>query len=1321
MTMKKFSGFLLMACLLLALLPAAAFAASNVSYIAANGITQNCTNATDIGSSTTTWGTSGNTTWYYVGSDVTIGSRVSVNGNVHLILGSNATLTVNGGISVTGQNSIAIYGQSIDSGRLVANGSDGCAGIGGNNADGLNAGAITINSGTIVAEGGGYAAGIGGGNQGNSTTININGGVITANGRTAAAAIGGGTHDNDKNVGGNGGSINISGGHITVKHDNTPWGAPNLIGSGDNGGTANVTIQDAVVCFVFEDNQSSRIYKYPTNTDISSGVEFVDDNGSITSTVKGMVTTKYTIPVPAGSSLTIPAGTALNGTGTIDLTDGGTLSVNGTLGSGMKLKVNVSANLTNLTGITSGNASFSGNYAAKLAPISGYALPKSITVKVGNTTLSAGDYTYNSATGDLSIPKNKITQNFEVTASGVPCLAAPSNLQWSAKSDSSATANWSSVNGASSYKVQLYKDGTAQGSEVTSNGTSHTLSISAAGSYTFKVKAVGNGTSNADSVYSSSSALNYYTVSFAAGGGTGSMNSVIKVQGDSYVLPNNGFTRPVYKVFAGWQVSSATYQPGSSISINGNTTVTALWKDDTVASLTPSGTLTKSTYTYGDAFELAGVTVTATYTQGGTKDVTNAVTFDSKLSAGQTEITLNYGGKTCEVDGFTVVPRPVTVSGITANSKTYDSTTAATLNCANAVFTDKLSGDALTITATGKFVDKNVGDSKTVNISSLADDGQQETATASITAKNITVTITPNGGVYGGTITPAAAALNGLEGSDTSAITFTYTGTANDGTTIQQTEVPTLAGTYSVTASISDANYNLTGPTSAQFIISSRALTAPTIELSQTSFVYNGSEQKPTVTVKDGSDTLTEGTDYDVKWPADCTSAERKTISITFKGNYSGTAESEYEIVQSATQITPNLDHADSVYTYGEIITVTAEAKPSGVIALGLRSLTAPAANQMALFMGDTQISDAADVNAQGQCTLTYNTANKDLVIGENTLTVKYVGNANMADQSANVTVTLKPKELTITGMTAKNREYEPGNQQVEITGAELSGKVDANDDVSVNLNDLHAAVSSANAGTYNEAVIPQTVPLTGLHAAYYFVKGSVSVSITPGVEITRATPYTLNGQPAQPLFSNIYRDGYTLSGVPVSLPDGTFNVPGTIQWEAPGETLIEEGKPYTWVFIPTDSVNYLSVIGTAIIYPEGEPPVINSPAAAQTVTVYEEETGTLTIDAADAAVYQWYINRNDGLGYVTIDGATRSSYTTSAVTLENDGFTYYCIASNAYGETRSPIFTLEVLEKIDLPQTGDDSHIHLWMMLCLMSCVGMLAITMHGKKSRTE
>ena len=134
-----------------------------------------------------------------------------------------------------------------------------------------------------------------------------------------------------------------------------------------------------------------------------------------------------------------------------------------------------------------------------------------------------------------------------------------------------------------------------------------------------------------------------------------------------------------------------------------------------------------------------------------------------------------------------------------------------------------------------------------------------------------------------------------------------------------------------------------------------------------------------------------------------------------------------------------------------------------------------------------------------------------------------------------------------------------------------------------------------------------------------------------------------------------------------------------------------------------------------------GSAPVFTLPDGPQEVAVRPSERATLTAAATNATTCQWYVNRNDGAGYVAISGATDMTYTTSAVTLENDGYTYYCEATNTYGEARSPRFTLRVSEAAAAtpPQTGDDSHTGLWLALALVSLGGLCAAVYTARRRR--
>ena len=69
-----------------------------------------------------------------------------------------------------------------------------------------------------------------------------------------------------------------------------------------------------------------------------------------------------------------------------------------------------------------------------------------------------------------------------------------------------------------------------------------------------------------------------------------------------------------------------------------------------------------------------------------------------------------------------------------------------------------------------------------------------------------------------------------------------------------------------------------------------------TITLSKNDFVYNGSAQKPTVTVADGDTTLTQGNgkDVTVTFTTDTTNVGAKTATIAGNSVYNSTTKAFY-------------------------------------------------------------------------------------------------------------------------------------------------------------------------------------------------------------------------------------------------------------------------------------------------------------------------------------------------------------------------------------------------------------------------------------------
>lgn len=88
-----------------------------------------------------------------------------------------------------------------------------------------------------------------------------------------------------------------------------------------------------------------------------------------------------------------------------------------------------------------------------------------------------------------------------------------------------------------------------------------------------------------------------WTITFDANGGTGAMDPVTVPKaegGTTYTLPACGFTAPEGKTFQAWKFDGKEYAPGAVITITGDTTITAVWKDAEVKP--PKPTSWKITY-----------------------------------------------------------------------------------------------------------------------------------------------------------------------------------------------------------------------------------------------------------------------------------------------------------------------------------------------------------------------------------------------------------------------------------------------------------------------------------------------------------------------------------------------------------------------------------------------------------------------------------------------------------------------------------------------------------------------------------------------------
>lgn len=200
---------------------------------------------------------------------------------------------------------------------------------------------------------------------------------------------------------------------------------------------------------------------------------------------------------------------------------------------------------------------------------------------------------------------------------------------------------------------------------------------------------------------------------------------------------------------------------------------------------------------------------------------------------------------------LTVTQREISASGITAQSKGYDGNTSATLVTGGAGFAGLIEGDAVAVSGSGTFADKNVGSDISVTVSGLSLEGADagnynltgstDTLSADITRREVTLSAARE---YDGTV-----ALSGADvtfGNLVDGETLNYSGAkaSNANVVVADNYIVeiTLADGDGATASSGGLASNYALPTAlnattAPVVISAKALTA---SLAAQSKVYDG-------------------------------------------------------------------------------------------------------------------------------------------------------------------------------------------------------------------------------------------------------------------------------------------------------------------------------------------------------------------------------------------------------------------------------------------------------------------------------------------------
>lgn len=121
---------------------------------------------------------------------------------------------------------------------------------------------------------------------------------------------------------------------------------------------------------------------------------------------------------------------------------------------------------------------------------------------------------------------------------------------------------------------------------------------------------------------------------------------------------------------------------------------------------------------------------------------------------------------------------------------------------------------------------------------------------------------------------------------------------------------------------------------------------------------------------------------------------------------------------------------------------------------------------------------------------------------------------------STNATLTITPKDVTVTGFAAASKEYD-GNANASVTGsASLNGKIDGTD-VSIATGDLGWRFEDKNVGTNKKVANSNAIKLTGADAANYNLTNP-TVNLAAGIT---AKPVTITAAVKEKTYNGLTND----------------------------------------------------------------------------------------------------------------------------------------------------------------------------------------------------
>lgn len=346
---------------------------------------------------------------------------------------------------------------------------------------------------------------------------------------------------------------------------------------------------------------------------------------------------------------------------------------------------------------------------------------------------------------------------------------------------------------------------------------------------------------------------------------------------------------------------------------------------------------------------------------------------------------------------------------------------------------------------------------------------------------------------------------------------------------------------------------NYTGEIRKNFKITEASITDDMIA-NIPSVTYNTRAHTPDVTVTFEGSPLEAGKDYDVAYTNNI-NAGTATVTVTGKGNFTGTASKDFAIAQAYLSVENQTVTHFRTETDAKSYAVPADMFLADEKETGFTITvtdyagdeifkTAPAVNgtnvnyQLNGTVGtafvEVKVKPDSSNYANASFTLTFVVNDKENVSGS----------ISFPDGSAVYTGTgIKYENATISGYSGTLRYgYTPNAS----TGASLD-----------------ASGLPLTVGTYTVAVTFNSDASFGYKTATF--------------TITKATP---TGTPG---YTKLETSGKTLADAKLTV--GTIRPAGTIAWDLPLTTVLEDGKAYAWTFTPNDTHNYAILTGTLVPY----------------------------------------------------------------------------------------------------------------------------------------